>query len=136
MFLADTNVLSEVVRLRPDLSVVRRLFATDAAALFASEISRYELRFGAALHPRSSEIWARIQDEVLPLAIWMPIDEKVSIEAANLRAALRREGTTIDTADAFLAATARVHDLVLVTRNVRHFENVPDLSIENWFGDA
>ena len=35
--------------------------------------------------------------------------------------------------DAFLAATARVHDLVLVTRNVRHFKNVADLLIENWF---
>jgi tRNA(fMet)-specific endonuclease VapC len=135
MYLADTNVLSEVLRPRPSVPVVRRLYATHPAVLFASEITRYELRFGAALHPASADVWRRIERDVLPLAIWLPIDEKVSIAAANLRAALRRTGETIDVPDAFLAATARVHDLVLVTRNARHFENVPDLSVENWFGD-
>lgn len=42
----------------------------------------------------------------------------------------------LDVPDAFLAATARVHDLILVTRNVRHFDAVPDLGVENWFGES
>jgi predicted nucleic acid-binding protein len=37
--------------------------------------------------------------------------------------------------DALLAATATVHGLVLVTRNIRHFQNVPGLSVENWFSE-
>jgi predicted nucleic acid-binding protein len=116
------------------MAVVRRLFATDRATLFASEITRHELRFGAALHTLSGEIWRKVEANVLPLTTWLPVDERVALDAADLRASLRRNGTPIDLADAILAATARVHDLVLVTRNTRDFENVPGLSVENWFG--
>ena len=134
MFLADTNVLSEVLRPRPNVSVVRRLHATHRAALFASEVTRQELRYGAALHARAAEIWRKVERDILPLTSWLAIDERVALDAADLRAALRRRGTPIGVSDLFLAATARVHDLVLVTRNVRHFANVPDLAVENWFG--
>ena len=136
MFLIDTNVLSELIRPRPNLSVVRRLLSTDPAALFASEMTRYELRFGAAIHPKSSEIWEKVEREILPLPIWLPIEERIALATADLQASLRKSGRSIDAPDAFLAATARVHDLVLVTRNVRHFQNVADLVIENWFPEG
>lgn len=133
MFLIDTNVFSELIRPRPSLPVVRRLLSTDPALLFACEMTRYELRFGAAIHPKSSEIWEKVEREILPLPIWLPIEERVALATANLQAALRRSGNPIDIQDAFLAATALVHDLVLVTRNVRHFQHVADLVVENWF---
>jgi predicted nucleic acid-binding protein len=133
MFLVDTNVFSELIRPRPNLPVVRRLLSTDSQVLFACEMTRYELRFGAAIHPKSSEIWEKVEREILPLPIWLPIEERVAIAAADLRALLRKKGTPIDIQDAFLAATALVHDLVLVTRNVRHFQNIADLVVENWF---
>jgi len=133
MFLVDTNVVSELIRPRPHLPLVRRLLSTDPAVLFASEITRYELRFGAAIHPNSSEIWGKIEREILPLPIWLPIDERVSLATADLQALLRKSGMPIEMPDALLAATASVHELVLVTRNVRHFQNVPGLVVENWF---
>lgn len=133
MFLVDTNVLSELLRPRPDLAVARRLLSTDPAMLFASEVTRYELRFGAVLHPRARELWAEIERELLPLPTWLPLDEPVALACADLRAGLRRAGTLIEMPDAILAATALVHDLVLVTRNLRHFEHVPGLATESWF---
>lgn len=132
MFLIDTNVLSELIRPRPNLSVVRRLLSTDPSALFAWEMTRYELRFGAAIHPRSNTIWEKIEREILPLPTWLPIEERIALATADLQASLRKSGRPIDMPDAFLAATARMHDLVLVTRNVRHFQNVDDLMVENW----
>lgn len=136
MYLLDTNVLSEVTRPRPDVAVVRRLFSTSPTALFASEMTRYELRYGAALHPRPEEIWSKVVHEILPLPLWLPIDESTALAAGRLRAELRRAGKPIDVQDAFLAATAMTRDLVLVTRNVRHFENVRGLAVENWFGQG
>ncbi len=133
MFLLDTNVLSELARARPDLAVSRRIHATDKDLLFASEMTRYELRYGAALHPRSEEIWDKVQRQILPLPVWIPIDHAVAKATGDLDAALRKRGLRIDLADAFIAATALAYDLVLVTRNVRHFENVPELATENWF---
>ena len=136
MYLLDTNVLSEVTRPQPNVAVVRRLFSTSPAALFASEVTRYELRYGAALHPRAAEIWQKVVHEILPLPLWLPIDEPTALAAGSLRGELRRAGKTIEVPDAFLAATALTHDLVLVTRNVRHFQNVRGLAVENWFGEA
>lgn len=77
----------------------------------------------------------KVQREILPLAIWLPIDERVAVATADLRAALRKSGKGIEVTDGILAATASVYDLVLVTRNVRHFQNVPGLAVENWFSD-
>jgi predicted nucleic acid-binding protein len=135
MFLVDTNVVSELIRPRPHLLLVRRLLSTDPAMLFASEITRYELRFGAAIHPKADEIWSKVEREILPLPIWLPIDQRVSLATADLRASLRRSGRSIEIPDAFLAATASLHELVLVTRNVRHFQDVPCLAVENWFSE-
>ena len=39
----------------------------------------------------------------------------------------------VEATDLFIAATALVHGLIVSTRNVRHFERVPGLVVENWF---
>ena len=133
MYLIDTNVLSEVIRPRPNLAVVRTLLTTDPALRFASEITRYELRFGAMLRDDGAALWARIEQRILPLARWLPVDAAVVLAAADLGARLRRAGQPIEWSDLMLAATATAHGLTVVTRNVRHFERVPNSQVENWF---
>ena len=133
MYLIDTNVLSEVIRPRPNLAVVRTLLTTDPALRFASEITRYELRFGAKLRDDGGALWARIEQRILPLVRWLPLDAATVTASADLGALLRRAGRTIEWADLVLAATAAVHDLTVVTRNTRHFDRVPDSRVENWF---
>ena len=133
MYLIDTNVLSEVIRPRPNLAVVRTLLTTDPALRFASEITRYELRFGAMLRDDGGTLWARIEQRILPLARWLPVDAAVVLAAADLGAMLRRAGQSIEWSDLMLAATANAHGLTVVTRNVRHFERVPHSQVENWF---
>lgn len=133
MYLIDTNVLSEVIRPRPNLAVVRTLLTTDPALRFASEITRYELRFGAMLREDGGALWARIEQRILPLARWLPVDAAVVLAAADLGALLRRTGQPIEWSDLMLAATAATHDLTVVTRNVRHFQRVPNTQVENWF---
>ncbi len=64
------------------------------------------------------------------------IDAKVSLATADLQAALRKTGKPLEMPDALLAATASVHDQVLVTRIVRHFQNVPGLAVEDWFAEG
>ena len=133
MYLVDTNVLSEITNRRPNAAVVQKLMACDPALRFASEITRYELRYGAGLLPPGNPMWQRIVDEVLPRCTWLPIDAEVCMVTADLTAQLRRNGRSLDWADLFIAATARVHGLIVVTRNVRHFDRIDSLSIENWF---
>ena len=136
MFLLDTNVLSEVLRPQPNLSVARLLYTTAPELRFASEITRYELRMGARLRDDADAFWARIEQRIVPLVQWLPIDAAVALAGADLAAALRRAGLPLEWTDLMVGATAQVHGLTMVTRNVRHFERVPGIAIENWFATA
>lgn len=135
-YLLDTNVLSELLRPRPAPTVVQRLQGLRAKQLFASEMSRFELRYGARLHPDGHRLWQRIEGELLPLVQWLPIDEAVALRAADQAARDRLAGRPNGgVADPLIAATAQVHGCVMVTRNLRHFEGVEGLIVENWFDD-
>lgn len=136
MYLLDTNVLSELTKPRPDPEVTRRIYGTSQERLFASEMSRYELRFGAQLKDTPNEIWSRVVELILPIPVWLPIGAEVASATGDLDARLQREGKRIELADVCIAATALVFDLVLVTRNVRHFQGVPGLALENWFPES
>jgi len=136
MRLLDTNILSEIVRPRPNPQVMARLFAHTHGTLFASEITRYELRRGACLRPDAEDFWSRLEALALPVAEWLPVTQPISLRAAELAADLQRQGREIGTPDTFLAATAMTQGFVLVTRNVRHFERVAGLVVENWFAEA
>jgi predicted nucleic acid-binding protein len=131
--LLDTNVLSEAVRKRPALAVMKALRALRPEERFASEVTRYELRAGAARLDDGGLLWQRLQLDVLPLVRWLPLDAAAALAAAEIGAALRRRGETVETTDLFIAATALVHGLIVATRNVRHFNRVPGLVVENWF---
>lgn len=136
LYLLDTNVLSELTKPKPDETVNRRIYGVSPERLFASEVSRYELRRGAMLKSDSETIWERIEKTILPIATWLALDSDVAMAAADADARLTRIGRRIDKPDLFLAATALAFDLVLVTRNVRHFANVPGLTVENWFPES
>ncbi len=64
----------------------------------------------------------------------MPFDDLAAVEYGKICAFLQRQGTPIGTMDMLIAAHAKAEGLILVTNNVREFERVPDLVIENWGG--
>lgn len=133
MWLFDTNILSEMIRKRPDARVHRRLVGTEVKDAFSSVICRYELRYGALLREDGPAFWSRLQREVLVLVTWLPVSAPVADRAAFLAAELELKGLPLETHDLLIAATALEHDLTLVTRNIRHFRRIPSLRVENWF---
>jgi predicted nucleic acid-binding protein len=134
MVVLDTNVLSELVKPKPNAGVLRRLLAAPSGTYRASELTRFELRFGALLHPQPERLWARIQALILPVPTWLPVDAAISERAAIIAAQLRRKGRPVGSlADPIIAATALEAGLPLVTHNVRHFEAIDDLLVEDWF---
>lgn len=128
----DTNVLSELVKPRPNASVSQMILDAPAGSLFASEITRYELRRGALSHPRPDHLWARIQALILPIVTWIPVNAEVSVRTALIAAALDRKGRPVGALDPFIAATALVLGCPVVTRNARHFKAVEGLQVIDW----
>lgn len=64
----------------------------------------------------------------------LPFDADAAYQYGELRAELKRRGTPIGDADTRIASIALVRDLTVITSNVRHFQRVPGLAVENWFG--
>ncbi len=132
MYLLDTNIVSEVLRRRPDPKVIARLSQVEPEEIHASVITLFELRFGSMLRDDASKFWQKIEAEILPLVHWLDVDRSVASKGGDIAAKLQKLGMPISVNDCLIGGTALVHNLVLVSRNVRHFEKVTDLLQEVW----
>jgi predicted nucleic acid-binding protein len=135
MYLLDTNVLGELMRRQPNPQVEAR-FASEPAELFVSAITVEEIRYGASIGPPGSRLWERAEADLFPHVTVLALDESVAVLAGKLRGEWKRSGTPVGYPDGLIAATAKRFGLTLVTRNVRHFDHVAGLAVENWFEPA
>jgi len=136
-FLLDTNVISEWMKPRPNPGVVTWLADVDEDRTFLSVITLTELRYGiermAAGHRRRRlEEWL---EEELPLrfeARILPIDPDVADACGKVVARSEAVGRRMEVMDAFIAATAEVHRLTVVTRNAADFQSVIRNVLNPW----
>jgi toxin FitB len=121
-FLLDTNVISELVKPRPEANVTAWIERTDESLLYLSVLTLGEIRRGVAVLPQSRrratlEAWlgkdlrTRFEDRILG------IDQEVADRWGLLTAAARNSGIVMPVIDGLLAATALEHNLTLVTRD-------------------
>ena len=132
MYLLDTNILSELMRQKPNAQVEAR-FESEPEELLTSVICLEEIRYGVKIAPAGNRLWERAQADLLPYLTVLALDEPLAIIAGDLRGEWKVQGTPVGYRDGLIAATAKAKDLILVTRNVRHFDHVPGLLVENWF---
>jgi toxin FitB len=122
MQLVDTNVLSELVRQKPNLGVLQWLEVRQAVspALRVSAVSVDEISFGISRRPTPRLLaWF---DQFMMIHTILPITGDIARRAGELRAFLEARGQQRSQADMLIAATAQSHGLTLVTRNVADFE--------------
>jgi predicted nucleic acid-binding protein len=125
-WLLDTNVISELSRHQPDPGVLQWLEDVDEDQVFLSVVTITEVRYSAERLPLGrrrnrleqwiqTDLRSRFEDRLLP------IDAVVAERAGQVLAKTQAIGVSAGPMDAFIAATALVHDLALVTRNVKEF---------------
>jgi tRNA(fMet)-specific endonuclease VapC len=128
MILLDTNVV--VAHLKGDARVTGRL-ASQIEDIAVPALVVAELDYGAKASARVSENLARLNAFLSSVEI-VPFDETAAREYGTLRARLRAIGKPTGEIDTLIAAIALAHRAVLVTHNVRDFENVEGLTVQNW----
>lgn len=129
--LVDTNVISELYRRQPDLGVLA--WASTVTRYAVSVISVDEVFFGLAWRPNARVLtWMEGYFERHEVLAVSPV---IARRAGELRGQLAVRGLVRHQADMLIAATAQVHQLTLVTRNVRDFEGC-GIGLLNPFGDA
>lgn len=128
-YLLDTNIVIYVIKRRP-LQVLE-VFNRHHGRMAISSITLAELVHGAEKSsdvPRNTNV---VEDFVSRLAV-LPYDDKAAWQYGNIRATLEKSGQTIGVNDLHIAAHARSNGLTLITNNMREFERVPGLMLENW----
>ena len=136
-FLLDTNVISETMKPNPNLGLLGWLAEADEDRTFLSVITLMELRNGvermaAGRKRKRLEEWL---DHDLPLRFEgriLAIDSRVADTCGKLVARSESLGRPIETRDALIAATAEIHGLTLVTRNVTDFEPTVKQLLSPW----
>lgn len=138
MIVLDTNVLSEMLRHRPEPRVVAWLERlTQSVAITA--VTSAELLSGIAVLPdgrRRDQLLAHTElllEEYDSVELILPVDNDAAYHYADVIARRRRGGRLITMADAQIAAVCRTHGAALATRNIRDFEEcgLPGL-IDPW----
>ena len=124
MYLLDTNIVSELRRSRPHGAVLSWLRGIDDTHLHLSAVTIGELQAGVEItrdhDPQRAaeiELWL---EEVMQTFNILPIDASIFRRWARL---LHRRSNDL-AEDAMIAATAQVHNLIVVTRNTRDFEHL------------
>ena len=132
-YLLDTNHWSYLQR-REAMVVSHIQNLPDEATLYMPVVAQAKLLAGVELavsEPRKQELRTLYAQVITMAADILPITSEVAEQFAHIFANLRRQGRPIDTNDIWIAAIARVHNLVVVT-NDEHFQYVEGLQVENW----
>ncbi|MDI1297926.1 type II toxin-antitoxin system VapC family toxin [Methylotenera sp.] len=128
-FLLDTNIVIYVIKRRP--IEVLNVFNENASRMAISSITLAELIHGAEKSSKPAYNHAVVEDFCSRLDV-LPYTAKAAFHYGSIRAALEKSGQTIGVNDLHIAAHARSEGLVLVTNNLREFERVPALQLQNW----
>jgi len=119
-FLCDTNIISELARLQPNHGV--STWSATVSSIALSVISLEEILYGSTSKP-NIRIQAWFQRFLVDYCTVLPITAEIAQSSGHLRGRLRTQGKPRSQADILIAATAQVHQLTLVTRNTRDFED-------------
>jgi len=136
-YLLDTNVVSELRKVgdgKADANVTKWVGAQDSNDLFISAITILEIERGILTIQRRDAAqgsrlrgWmdSRVRPEFAERVL--PIDDAIATRCAHLHIPDRR-----NEADALIAATALVHGLTVVTRNVQDFDDTGVIVVDPW----
>lgn len=136
MIVLDTNVVSELMRAKPALSVLSWLRRTSSTGLYTTAVTVAEIRYGIAritqgrrrdtLHQAANEIFAAFPRQVLPF------DLAAATAYADVVAGRERDGNPISGFDAQIAAICRSQAATLATRNTADFIDTGIAIIDPW----
>lgn len=127
-YLLDTNIVIFLFKGR--YGIDSKIIAAEKHNCFISEITLAELKYGALYSAQPEKHLAEVEELLKSIAV-LPITTAIDLFAAE-KARLRKAGNLIDDFDLLIGCSALAHDLTLITNNVRHFQRLDHLRIEDW----
>ncbi len=137
-YLLDTNVISELTKVRPEAKVISWFQATNEELLYLSVMTIGEIRKGIDSLPRSNkrallESWFACNDLVLRFARRiLDVNLDIAEHWALISAQAKIAGAQLAVVDGLMAATALHHNLTLVTRNTKDVQVTGINTLNPW----
>lgn len=137
MIVLDTNVISELMKTRPERAVVEWLDSCPRESVWTTSITVFELRFGLEILPPGKRRAAlassleRLLSEKIRGRVAV-FDEAAASSAAQLVARRRAGGRAGDLRDSMIAGIVLSSRAMLATRNVVHFEDLAVPVVNPW----
>lgn len=128
-YMLDTNICIYTIKNKP--TQVRETFKRHQEQLCISTVTLMELIYGAEKSTNPERNLQSIEGFAARLEV-LQYDADAAAHTGQLRAELAKAGTPIGPYDQMIAGHARSRGLVVVTNNIREFERVPGLRIEDW----
>lgn len=128
-YMLDTNICIFTIKNRPE--EVREAFKRHSGQLSISTVTLMELIYGAEKSANPERNLADVEGFAARLEV-LPYDTQAAAHSGQLRAELARIGKPIGPYDQMIAGHARAQGLILVTNNLREFDRVPGLRVEDW----
>ncbi len=129
-FLFDSNAIVSLLGQKSE-TLTKRVLHCPEGEIGLSSIVSHELYFGAYKSQKVSDNLETIR-LLLGDFIILPFDHEDSRQAGEIRAELKRSGEPIGPYDVLIAGQARARNLILISNNVREYQRVPDLQLEDW----
>jgi len=128
-YMLDTNIIIYIMKNRP--KQVKKRFKQHKGQMCIASVTLGELVFGAEHSQQVERNLADIEAMIARLDV-LPFDNKAAYHFGQIRAALYSIGKPIGPYDMMIAGQARASGLILVTNNVKEFNRIERLRIENW----
>ncbi len=129
-YLLDTNICIALIRHKP-AALIQQLISQQPGDVGISSITLAELVHGAEKSAQVERNLSALQQFLLPLEL-ADFDQRAALAYGKIRAELERDGQIIGSMDMLIAAHALSLDVILVTNNLREFQRVNGLTLEDW----
>lgn len=137
MFILDTNILSELMEPKGAVQVLEWVDTVPRKDLFTTALNQGEILYGIAIMPEGRK---RTQFIAAADAMFshdfrgriLSFDERAAGHFADITARRKRLGRRVGVLDSQIAAIARAHEMTIVTRNARHFQNCDVPIVNPW----
>ena len=133
MYLLDSDILINLIRRGPSTVLIAKLASVPPEQQFTSSVTLGELVYGAyKLQARTDYLLQQLEETLLPNLPVLPFDSAAARHYGQVRAELERRGMGVGDADLRIGCIALARGFTMVTGNVRHFQRIPGLTVENW----
>ncbi|WXG39248.1 MAG: type II toxin-antitoxin system VapC family toxin [Candidatus Freyarchaeum deiterrae] len=126
----DTDVIIDYLKRKPQPEAVKIFNKIDERqyAAYVSAVTVFEIYRGTRLSPQPEKAMSEANTLFSHTQI-LSFDEQTAIEASEIYVQLEKKGSPLEIRDVFIGAQARITKLILITKNKKHFERIPELNL-------